>query len=360
MDEQWTKPSESPASEPLEPLRDDMTAPAETAAQPERPPVDLRQARHAFRRVELFAFLLMLIFQVVGIIAVVITLFTKPRLIASEWFLCLVSWMPLYLIALPACYPLLRRLPRSVPETEKLGGSRLFSIFLICIFLTYACDLASILVLSILEAITGLTAINPADSMVNGIWSTLLFAVILAPLGEEFICRRLILDRLCRYGEKTAILVSALLFALLHGNLSQALYAFALGCVFGYVYLRTGRLRYCVGLHMAVNAVGGLLPALLVTPLLDRVAALNPEALTMEQLMPVAGSLLGALLYGALLLAAIIAGLVLLIKRRKRICLLPAEEELPAGQRFRIAFLNPGMILAVLLFLVMTAMTFLQ
>lgn len=50
-----------------------------------------------------------------------------------------------------------------------------------------------------------------------------------------------------------ANLVQALLFGILHLNLVQGLYAFALGAVLGWIAWRTGGLAYNIGLHLAVN-----------------------------------------------------------------------------------------------------------
>ena len=58
-----------------------------------------------------------------------------------------------------------------------------------------------------------------------------------------------------RYGEKTAIVFSALAFALFHMNLFQFFYAFGLGLIFGYVYTRTSRLRYSVLMHMLIDSI---------------------------------------------------------------------------------------------------------
>jgi membrane protease YdiL (CAAX protease family) len=108
----------------------------------------------------------------------------------------------------------------------------------------------------------------------SNIWATLLFAVVLAPVVEELIFRKMIVSRLRKYGDRTAILVSSLLFALLHGNLSQLFYAFGLGCLLGYVYARTGKLRYSIGLHMTINFLGSFV-GVLILPLKSGVQVIH-------------------------------------------------------------------------------------
>ena len=64
--------------------------------------------------------------------------------------------------------------------------------------------------------------------------------------------------------------LQALAFGVLHMNLIQGGYAFALGVVVGWVFWRTGRLRYPIILHFAMNAssylVEPLYPLLSVVP----------------------------------------------------------------------------------------------
>ena len=66
---------------------------------------------------------------------------------------------------------------------------------------------------------------------------------------EEFIFRKMVIDRIWQYGEKIAVVTSALIFALFHINLFQFFYALGIGLIFAYVYLRTGKLRYTIIMH---------------------------------------------------------------------------------------------------------------
>ena len=49
------------------------------------------------------------------------------------------------------------------------------------------------------------------------------------------------------------------MFALFHLNLFQFFYAFGLGLMFGYVYMRTSQLRYSIVMHMIINFNGSVL-----------------------------------------------------------------------------------------------------
>lgn len=76
---------------------------------------------------------------------------------------------------------------------------------------------------------------------------------LIAPAAEELLFRRLLLRRLRPYGERFALVASALCFGLFHGNLNQFFYAFLLGLVLAELALSTGCLWQAVLLHALVN-----------------------------------------------------------------------------------------------------------
>ena len=82
---------------------------------------------------------------------------------------------------------------------------------------------------------------------------TLFFYVgILAPIAEEIIFRGFIQRSLMPYGKKLAIVGSAFLFGIFHGNLLQSPYAFLVGLVLGYVAAEYSIL-WAMVLHMVNN-----------------------------------------------------------------------------------------------------------
>jgi membrane protease YdiL (CAAX protease family) len=121
-----------------------------------------------------------------------------------------------------------------------------------------------------------------------------LFAfVIVAPLMEELLFRGLLLPGLeRRHGAGPAVLVSALLFGLVHLDWSGSLYAFVAGLLLGALRLRVGSLWPCVTLHAAVNSV-----PLLVPRALWPVPGFNVPSAEVQHIPP-------ALLFGSLAVAA--------------------------------------------------------
>ena len=95
------------------------------------------------------------------------------------------------------------------------------------------------------------------------LWSTLLCTAVMAPVCEEWLCRGMLMRGfLQRMKPVWAIVLSAAFFALIHMNPWQALPAFVLGCLFGWVYYRTGSLKLTMLMHCANNAMSVLLTRL--------------------------------------------------------------------------------------------------
>ena len=79
---------------------------------------------------------------------------------------------------------------------------------------------------------------------------------ILAPIIEEILMRGYLLNGLsASYGSMIALLVSSLLFALLHFNMVQTLSAFICGIVLGLLYLHTDSVFCCILTHAGYNLI---------------------------------------------------------------------------------------------------------
>ena len=91
-------------------------------------------------------------------------------------------------------------------------------------------------------------------------WPTFVYFVLAAPLLEELIFRGIILDGLLkRYKPFTSIVISSLLFGLVHLNPWQFVTGFVIGCFLGWVYYRSGSVGACILIHMAANFSGYVL-----------------------------------------------------------------------------------------------------
>ena len=304
---------------------------------------DLLPARKAFSRIGLAFCAILVIATVLQVLWVAI-----PTAIWGEdnwatstsWGMWLCASIPLYCFAIPTGLLILRKLPAQAPQEAQLGRSNFFIFLPICFCLMYA---GNLLGTGLSYLLSGGTAENAVESLaMDNHPLKVVVIVILAPLLEEYVCRKQLIDRTRQYGEKTAVLLSALVFGLLHQNLFQFFYAFALGLVFAYIYTRTGRLRYSVALHCIINFMGSVIAPWLVSMTNeDALSGIDPFALPLSMLLTA--------LYGMFLIGMSIAGLVLLIAKSRQLIWKEAATPLPKGTAAKTVYLNVGMVLYVLL-----------
>ena len=114
-----------------------------------------------------------------------------------------------------------------------------------------------IFMVAVSVVLSPLEALLPTEhqTLPEGGW-TMLAAVIIGPILEELIFRgRLIsiLGYTCRPG--LAVVISAFVFAVAHGNLFVGISAFISGVIFGYFYLLKRSILTPIILHICNNAV---------------------------------------------------------------------------------------------------------
>ena len=84
----------------------------------------------------------------------------------------------------------------------------------------------------------------------------LLGSALVTPLLEELLHRGVVYGRLRRHMQMwPAVILSALVFAVLHFNIVQFVYAFLLGVVFALFVEKTGKLSFAVIAHVVANAI---------------------------------------------------------------------------------------------------------
>jgi membrane protease YdiL (CAAX protease family) len=293
------------------------------------------------------AYLTMTVCHLVGVYALqYAVMLLRPAWLTAWWFPWVLSLLPLYVLGLPALWLCLRGIPthphnpdctlQNSPAAKLPLGARGWLTLLVIAFgcMTLG-GLAGNFTMGILSAVTGKDYAFALNSMVNETpaWFTFVCVCICAPLGEELLFRKLLIDRTRGYGDTISILLSGLLFGLFHGNLFQFFYAFLVGMVLAYVYTRTGRYLACVAMHAAINFMGSV-----VTPLLSRrlIPYLeDPETISDPPAL---------LCYAALMLwqyGMLMAGLVLLATRHRHRALSRGSCPLDGGRTN--ALCNPGL-----------------
>ena len=177
----------------------------------------------------------------------------------------ILSQASMYLVGFPLCFLVLRRIPAwHRPGERKIRGLELFFLAVFCMGFAYIGNLIGSLMASVWDMARGVQSINPVSDVIQTMNPVVMIAatVIVAPVMEELLFRKLLIDRLIPFGQPMAVVISGVSFGLYHGNLFQFFYACMLGMIFAYLYSSTGKMRYNVVLH--INLTGGVIPLLLV------------------------------------------------------------------------------------------------
>lgn len=222
-----------------------------------------------------------------------------------------------YLIALPLAMLVLRRTPAIETRKFTMSLRQFGGFFAVSVPIMYAGNYIGLVASALISG--GKAENRIADIVAGGnVWETLLFVVFLAPVVEEWLFRKQIIDRLRVYGEKRAIVFSALAFALFHMNMFQFFYAFGLGLVFGYMYVRTSQLRYSVFLHMIVNFQGSVIAMWISNNMMDSNGDLiKVENLNTQEIADLAPGFMFIGLYAMFMIVMFVFGIVLLARRKR-------------------------------------------
>lgn len=173
----------------------------------------------------------------------------------------LVSYFLLYVVSPVFFWLVVHKLPKGHCRNTSLSVRALVRTAVVSVgtleLFAYVTNFAMIL----FENVSGQTTTDVLQTATSSMptWLYLVLVGVLAPLGEEFMFRRLLLDRVRPFGDHAAIWITAVAFGLFHMNLYQFFYATALGVLFAGVVVKTGKLWHSVVLHSAVNLLSALL-----------------------------------------------------------------------------------------------------
>ncbi len=87
---------------------------------------------------------------------------------------------------------------------------------------------------------------------------TIIGIALIPAIFEELFFRKAIIDFTSKYGTTFALLFSAILFGFIHLNLSQGLFAFIIGILFGSIYLYSRDIKLTILLHFMNNGYAAL------------------------------------------------------------------------------------------------------
>ena len=284
--------------------------------------------KSVFSRVGLAAAVLGVVVNLAQMIIITIFNVVNPAFESNGWFRYLLIAVSFYLIGFPICCLILKSIPDGQKrEEENLTFGGFIKFFLISYFIMVLLNLFTMGFLWIVGNFKGSDVVNPLENVISNssVLATIIFAGILSPIIEEVLFRGVMLNKLRTYGDKIAIITTALLFGLFHENFSQFFYAVGLGMIFAYVTLKTGTIKYSIGLHIMINMMGGVI---------------GTQALS---------STIATMIFGIVVWVFVIAGLILFIKDFKKTSLLPGEVTIEKGHILSETWLNVGMIINLII-----------
>lgn len=244
--------------------------------------------------------------------------------------------LTMYGISMPFMGWLVSRIPAQKIEERKMTAGQWIIAFLMCYGLMYAGNLIGTALTFGIGMVKGTGVDNPLVSTVMQLnpWVTFVIAVLIVPTAEELLFRKLLTERIVKYGELTAVLAS--------------------GLFLGFIYVKTGKLRYTIGLHMAINFIGSSLGTwmLRVTGYMDTMETLTEFLNTknLEVLADLGNGIVGMFIFGSyasLILMMAGAGLILMwLNRKKFVCCAPEEKVASLGKKKAAVMIgNPGILL---------------
>ena len=268
-----------------------------------------------------------------------------PAYMKTPWLYFAVHYIPYYLLAVPFGAIILRMNTYGTPPKNKMSFGELISFLPICIALSYVGNMIGNIINSGISAFTGQSPDNTLENLLGGsdALTTIIFVVILAPIMEELLFRKFLVDAMYPYGERVCILMSGLLFGAFHGNFYQFFYAAMVGALLTFIYCRTGKIWYTILLHALFNLIGGFVSSIVIS-LVDATALAEGDFTVLLTDNP-----FGTLIYVAyslLMMGVAGLGIVLLIRKLRRTRLLGGAIKLQVP--FVTAILNAGMILFLL------------
>lgn len=260
-----------------------------------------------------------------------------PPVIVGQDALMLESQLCMMCVSLPLYYCIMSGIPVSDwSKTRKnLTIGQFFSAFVVSVGAAYIGNFLAVKLLTQLKSALGIKGIlSLPGNLMQELDPVTVFiaAVILAPIVEELVFRKILIDRIMLFGQRAAVLFSGVSFGLMHGNIQQFVYTFLLGMVFAYVYSSTGRIRYTILLHMMINMIGTLYSYLL------------KQNIETSEIQLVQNS------FHVLIVLSIIFVIVMAWWMKDRIAWFPAQNGCPEEKTFYgLALTAPGILLYIAL-----------
>ena len=253
---------------------------------------------------------------------------TGSNLLSNTSFTLALGTIPIYICNIPY-FVMMKKQPAKPATHISLSKKQIVIIYFICEACLIVGNLIGVVSGLIINIIFKAGSSNVTMSALgqSNLFVTFLIAVIIGPIFEELIYRKFFLDRVGGYVPAAAIIMSGLCFGFFHQNLYQFFYATALGFLFAFIYISTGKNIINTVLHMLMNFIHTFLPFVILAHI--DLGALTESAGDLTKMLSVASEnpdgliemvkniytpwFIVFMIYGMLVFAVGIVGLVLLI-----------------------------------------------
>lgn len=242
---------------------------------PATPPVDpalearlyKKDLRRRFSYVAFMILAMFFIYQFAGALALGVYAAMTNTTIEdlSQTASMIIGTLAIALIGFPVMLLMLSPKKSSKPAKSNTKPIKLLPYLAISALCVSAGALIGNIMKTVLGEILGAEMQDIVSSGLEGVpvWLIFIFVCIFPGIFEELIFRKLIIDKTREFGDFAAVVFSALTFGIFHGNFEQFFYAFFTGLLFGYVYVKTGRILYTIILHTTVNFCGSVVTSLI-------------------------------------------------------------------------------------------------
>ena len=183
---------------------------------------DTRPMRRCFSRLGLAYVVYVVVSTLSQLAAVLLIEEPQGRLEWNLWMMTVT--LSMYPLAFLLFYLILRNMPKARQTwKEPMTVGRYLGTFVVCMGITYIGNFIGQILMWFVGKVLGTPIYNDLDLLLDSMdpWLILIVVVIAAPIIEELIFRKMLLDRIAGYGQITSLFMSGLIFGLAHGNFYQ-------------------------------------------------------------------------------------------------------------------------------------------
>ncbi len=185
---------------------------------------------------------------------------------SNVWVELIINAFFTYVVGYSSIMFLLRKVEKIEPRPKvKLGAKKMWFYIFVTLGTGYFMSMLTNVVITLIQ---GALNINIADRVTTLVQKSnpialVIFIATLGPICEELMFRGYLLKKLRVYGDKTAIIYTAIAFGLFHANVSQIAFATVIGLILAYITVKTNNIKYSIILHIVVNSISTIMNILL-------------------------------------------------------------------------------------------------